>query len=278
LWRVRVVDGGAAGAAEIVRRNISINHGFIRDGSLLYGIRSRGRDVLTSRLSEPGHLDAPTLLSETFVGSNGGASWSPNGQEVGWIRGSDAANVRLVIRSLVTGEERIVPTPFEGGLMVQAQGIRWLPDGVTALMRDRVNSRPAFITLNVESGAKQVVFSTTNALLNVFEVSPDGRFLVYVQRGEELAGGGRPYRVIRRSLESGEEVELYSSSRAADLPAVRGLAVSPDGKHVATRDEVAGRLLLLPLAGGAATELHKGCHLGAPGVDARWTIRHWRGF
>jgi Tol biopolymer transport system component len=262
LWMVPVTDGRLSGAPEILRRNIGINHGFTRDGSLLYGIRSTGRDVLVTRVApSSGHVDKPAILTEAFVGSNGGGAWSPDGRHVAFIRGTDRFAMKLIIRSVTTGEERIVATTFDDGLMAQTQGTRWFPDGGSLLVRDRVSGRVVFKRIDVQTGSTRVVFDTPNGgSLAFFDLSSDGRFLFYVERGDERAGA-RLYRVIKRDLETADELELHRAERA-DLPALRGLAVSPDGTHVAVRD--AGTLLLLPVTGGAPIELQKGAEALEP--------------
>jgi Tol biopolymer transport system component len=267
LWRVPITDGKPSGAPQILRRNIQINHGFTRDGSLLYGIRSNGRDVFVASVAPAsGRVDEPALLTEASVGSNGGVSWSPDGRHVAFVRGTNRFAMKLIIRNVTTRNERTVATTFDDGLMAQTQGTRWFPDGNSLLVRDRVSGRVAFKRIDVQTGSTQVIFDTPNGgSLAVFDLSFDGRFLFYVERGDDIAGK-RLYRVIKRNVDSSVELELHRAE-SAELPPFRGLTVSPDGKYVAVR-ESNDRLLLLPVGGGSPIERQK----GADAIEPRaWT-------
>jgi Tol biopolymer transport system component len=259
LWVVSVAKGAPTATPEILRRQVPINHGFTADGRLFYGIRSTGRDVLVTRITPNGaQVDDPTPLTDAFIGSNGGASWSPDGQRIAFVRGSDRFDMQLMVRTLATGAERAVDVKLDDGLIGQNQGGRWFPDGRSLLIRDRVNGRAVFKKINVDTGSQQVLFGTANGgSLAIFDLSPDGRFLFYVESGDEAAQRIRTFRVIKRDIDTGLETELHRASRP-DLPAVGGLTVSPDGRHIAIRDHTRSAVLLLPVGGGAPVELKSG--------------------
>ena len=69
----------------------------------------------------------------TFAGM--GSSWSPDGRQVAFVRGSATANAHLVIRDVQSGEER---SYLRQGL---SESPRWLPDGksVIVVATDRVD-------------------------------------------------------------------------------------------------------------------------------------------
>ena len=65
--------------------------GFTRDGSYFYGLQNGQTDVYVAKLnpSNLGFTAPPTLLTHRFVGSNSGATWSPDGRHVAFVRGPD---------------------------------------------------------------------------------------------------------------------------------------------------------------------------------------------
>ncbi len=258
LWMVPVANGKSTGSPTILRPNIGrINHGFIKDGSLFYETRTDGRDVLVTRFDPARqHADQPTLLSEAFVGSNGGGAWSADGRYVVFARGTERTSTKLVIRTVATGGERVVPTTLGDGLPAQNLGCRWFPDGRSVLIPSVANGRRGFAKVDTQTGSQHVLFdSPLGAQGRSFDLSPDGQYLFYVRR-IATAGGQATFDVIKRDLETGRELELYHA-RGTSV-GVTGLTVSPDGEHIAVKDTATATLLLLPTSGGTPRELRKG--------------------
>jgi Tol biopolymer transport system component len=258
LWITPIADGKPTGAPELLRKNVSANSGITRDGSLFYEVRTPGRDVLLTRVDPiSAHVEQPVRLTDVSVGSNGGASWSHDGQHIAFVRGSGSQAKKLVIRRVATAEERVVPMSFTNGLPAQNSRGRWFPDDRSLLLIDRMNGREVFTKVDVQTGLAQTVVETRmlgTAQTGTWDLSPDGRFFVFVRRGEPNAADVRTYSVIRREIATGDETELHRVKRGG-LPGYRGLAISPAGTHVAIKDQVAGALLLLPMSGGASIAL-----------------------
>ncbi|MDH4198128.1 MAG: LpqB family beta-propeller domain-containing protein, partial [Candidatus Aminicenantes bacterium] len=80
--------------------------------------------------------------------------------------------------------------------------------------------------------------------------SPDGKSIFYSL--------GNPVKILRRDLESGQDVELGTMKGPVGLPR---LALSPDGKWLAftSMDTVSEprKLMLVPAAGGPAREIYR---------------------
>jgi Tol biopolymer transport system component len=259
LWMVPVANGKSTDSPTLLRPNIGrINHGFIRDGSLFYEARTDGRDVLVTRFDPARqHIDQPTMLTEAFVGSNGGAAWSADGQHVVFARGTERTATKLVIRTVATGEERVVPTTLGDGLPVQNFGCRWFPDGRAVLIPAVANGRRGFAKVDVLTGSQQVLIDAPMGGQGFsFDLSPDGQSLYYVQRRETSPAGQFRFGVIKRDLQTGHELELHHTQSTS--VGVTGLTVSPNGEHIAVRDAAAATTLLLPTTGGTPHELRKG--------------------
>ena len=129
LWSIRVANGKPIGAPELVRGNVGPVQGlgFSRDGSFFYGRLSTQEDVYVADL-DPSSLavtSPPALLSARFVGANRGASWSPDGRYLAFVRSTPSGD-SVIIRS-ADGAERTMPTTFRSGSYGFAVPT-WYPD------------------------------------------------------------------------------------------------------------------------------------------------------
>jgi Tol biopolymer transport system component len=254
LWSVGIAEGKPSALPERLKSNIGdiSNLGFARDGTFFYGTRTLGRDIVTASLDPAARrVGAPVPLTQTLVGSNSGAAWSPDGRRIAFFRGGDT----IVVRTIATGEERLVPTKLQGAVVLQ--GIRWFPDGRAVLLQDRTGTgRRGYKKVEVETGAQQILFDAPGGTaLAPFDLSPDGRFVYYFRRGEEEVGGLREITLVRRDLQTGIETALHRNK--ASVGGVR-LAVSPDGSRLAFKPAGETVILSMPAAGGAATEVRRG--------------------
>lgn len=269
LWVVPVTAGQRTGPPELLRQNIGdINNlGFTRDGSFFYVTKDLRNDVLVARLdSESWHVDEPRVLNEASVGANVGASWSPDGRRVAFFRGNDRQAVTLVVRTVATGNERALPSTFAA--VAFQQDLPWFPDGRSLLMNEPASSRRVFKRIDIETGAQQVILDNPFGSAGIwFDLSPDGRSLYYLHRGDEDAAGGRIIRLIKRDLQTTNEVELIRSTDSAPFR----FSVSPDGTQVAVKPVTKPVLLLLPTAGGPPVEVYRGDASDPVPVPLAWT-------
>jgi Tol biopolymer transport system component len=154
----------------------------------------------------------------------------------------------LVIHSLRTGEDDVLPT------QVRLRGApKWFPDGRSILITSPLSGKESTLYRVDPSTGKADLLHTAAGPVRVFDLSPDGKTIFYVQAlcGERLICPDPPgARLVRLDIESGRETEL----RKGDIWSV---AVSPDGKQLAFLDQH-GFIAVIPEAGGETREVFRG--------------------
>lgn len=262
LWSIQVVDGIPNGSPELVRDTmgsfLSLG-GFSRDGSYFYGMMNRQSDVYVADLDQQTlHTTPPKRLTDRFVGKNAGIGWSPDGKWAAFIRRGGNQKT-LVIRSEQTGEEKTLPTKFESALGVLLNNLDWFPDGRSLLVADIVKNRRVFRRIDIETGQDRTVFEGPDGIWPMVSLSPGGETLYYSIREKVRPESEGLLRLIKRNLETGQEVELYRAESSG--AGFFGLSVSPDGSRLAFMANVkAPHRVLMTLAteGGAPHELYRG--------------------
>ena len=99
------------------------------------------RNIYVAELDAGGRAAQPALLTESFLNTNTGPSWSRDGQHVAYY--SMRNPMVLVIRSVQSGEERTLPLPSTVFPQFQG-GPKWFPDGRSVLVLSRENAGTAF--------------------------------------------------------------------------------------------------------------------------------------
>ena len=264
LWALTVNNGKPSGAPELLRANIGEfqSKGFDRDGRLHYGAWNR---LVNSYVVD---VDPKTLavksdqrrLTDTFVGSNWGASWSPDGKHIAYYRAPDASRNRsVVIRSVATGEERELPDRVRLGNWAKGyQAPQWFPDGKSVMVLDTSDGRWSLKRFPVDGGNQEVVFRGTRGLVRRPQLSPDGKAIYYSHAERGRAGVVGVLRLMKLDIETGEKKELYRTE--AYGPSLFGLALSPDGTRLSfMRNTAKGqgrKLFVISSEGGEPTEVY----------------------
>ena len=254
LWLIRVAGGRALGPPELLRASVGAIHNlsFVRDGTFFYGQRSLQSDsyVADFDLATLRVTSRPRVISDQFVGTNGGATWSADGKSVAFLRPAFGESRRVVIRSAATGDERALPTesdrnPYDRPLV-------WFPDNRNLLVPRAANNRLILFKTDTQTGKSDpVVGIQPNPAA---ALSPDGKILYYSTRIVD----GNILRLIRKELESGGEKILFQA--VSPSVAFFGIALSPDGGRVAFQFSPAGSkstLMVVPVDGGEPKAVYK---------------------
>lgn len=278
LWAVRVEDGRASGDPVALKRGVGNIEalGFTPGGSMVFYVYMLRRATAIAPFdARTGQLDM--AASEPLLGSLSRGVWSPSGRYLALVRqetnpgGPGWLDSFLVIRNLATGEERVL------GDRLDPIVPRWFPDEKSILVAARRRGRPAggvgLYRIDVATGdASPLLELEPGSQARIGGVpTGDGNGLIYAKDG----------RLVRRDLSSAVETELHVETGLLAEP----LALSPDGTEVvfAINDPADdgmqanwpglrgnGRLMIAPLAGGAARDLAR---VEGPGAvnQVQWT-------
>ena len=222
IWSIAVRNGKGDGAPTRLKADVGdIDLIGLNGTSLLYGHRSGSTDIFAMALdSQTGKVrgDAAQLV-DTFLGSNLNPAASPDGKFLAFHRRAAATNQwsTLVIRSLQSGAERVVPTAFR-----YAGTPTWVDGGqnIVQIARDAQNNR-TFYKVDLKSGDVTRLIDT-GSLAPGASLSPDGRI---AYGGDNLAD-----RAVLAVIDiaSGARTEMSHAGSAT-----RGVGPSPDGRSIA---------------------------------------------
>lgn len=243
-WLLPMQGGRASGPPQLVKPDLAtgtsevISKGFTSNGSLYYALRLRPLDAQVASLDlTMGRLtNPPKPLTNRFSGSTCCPQWSPDGNRVLY----EGPNRTIYVRTLDSGEEReLLPQ------LAQTFRPRWHPDGqslvVTGYSKD---NRPGIYRVDLTTGAAGLLAPLETPQPGW--ISPDGSTLYYLVPS--------PRQVVARNLATTEERVIYRS----DSKLVQNGALSRDGKYLALAiGGSAGRVIVVPTAGGEAKELMK---------------------
>ncbi|MEE8200589.1 MAG: hypothetical protein V3R29_05400, partial [Candidatus Acidoferrales bacterium] len=263
-WAIPVAHGKPQGSPELVKPDMGqgvFAMGFTRKGSYYYETHTVISDVYVVTLDPAtGKLaGAPKKVSESFVGSNYGPDWSPDGQYLSYVRrrendpsGFPERGSTIVIRSLQTGEERELSPKLQDLL-----GPRWSPDGRFLLIpgTDPKTSRWGLFRMDPQTGdVAALVESRPGSWMVMPEWSPKGEAIFYMLH-EDSELPAKKESIVMRNLKTGQEKKLYSASH------IHAWALSPDGRQLvfteqATRPGEQWTVLkVMPASGGEPREL-----------------------
>jgi Tol biopolymer transport system component len=287
LWHVAVEEGRVPGEALILRTGMASEIfpvGIGADGRLLF-VENSG---LNNSYVIPLAGGAPMRLTRRFEGSNGFASYSPDGNRLAWFGLKEQFSVRgstLVVQDRASGTEKTLPTP--GGAVMNFAP-QWLNDNRSMVFLVSESSKDTLVKLDVETEHTSKIVDARRMMGSL--LSPDGKAYYFANREEghivalDLATGAErkiadvtPHRLVRAFVVNypshlpdstgfvGWSLELCDLARGKVSIFRRGdfkdrhvgffrrtLQFTPDGKALiaATGGEKPNLIRLLPLDGG----------------------------
>jgi len=233
-----------AGKEELVKPDLDNRTSIwiARSGTMYYRTSGvGGPNIYSAELSADMKVAKPPVLAvDTFLNSNAVPAVSPDGEYLAF--GSPSRG--LVIRSLKTGDERVVPSEVPPG-----GPSRWFPDGRSVLVFSNIPQGPGpnFYRIDVATGKAELLFRSP-ARVQGFSLSADGKTVFYSE----------PYRLVRFDLETRRETELRKNETVDSFYSV---ALSPDGQQLAYLFWNGGpthTIELIPAAGGPSREVFRG--------------------
>jgi serine/threonine-protein kinase len=265
LWMVPVTDGTATGPAVLLRADVGpiTPLGFSRDGTFYYLLSgTTRRDVYVTELDELRASKPPARLTERFVNSNIGPTWSSDGEYLAFYSFRNAPT--LVVRSTRTGDERDVALPA-GVIAPFSSGPKWFSDNrsVLILRRDLPDSPPAFFRLWLDTARAELLHRADGGPTS-YALSSDGRTIYYaVQQTNARKNSGR---LMRYDIVGGRSTILKNNEWFI------AVAISPDGHYLAylkslprSKSGFSSAVEVRPSAGGEAREVFR---------DAPWVSGH----
>ena len=225
-WAIRVDPSGRHGEAELLKPQMGRvgAMAFTAAGTYFYSLNTALREVsVAARDPGTGRLLEPfTPLKGRLEEGKFAAVWSPTGAHIAYlpqsplVRGGQGANT-VAVQTIETGLLRTIPLR-----MSYASKLRWMPDGRALLVRGiDLKGRRGVFRVDLSMGAVEpIAFGS----IRRYDVAPDGKTLFYI----------RERVLVARDLQSADERDLTT------LPSDSGLAVSPDGRWLALKPNLAG--------------------------------------
>jgi Tol biopolymer transport system component len=258
LWSVSF-ENGKIGDPQLVKADLPRvrsnlqNMWMTRDGTLYYfSVGQFISNVYVADLDANGKVSRPPVLAvERLANKNGFPALSWDGQDMAFARGGNFViygprSEELVIHTLKTGEERIVPSevPLRGTP-------KWFPGGRSILITSPLPGKGSTLYRVDRSTGTADPLHTAAGPVRVFDLSSDGKTIFYVQAlCERFICPDPPHaRLVRFDIALGRETELKKGD-------IWSVAVSPDGKQVAFLDQ-GGFISVMPEV-GEAREVYRG--------------------
>jgi Tol biopolymer transport system component len=216
-------------------------------------------------------LASPTTTSHE-TRTNRRPAWSRDGQYLAYYSSRSPSGLPnpgtnptvLVIRTVGTGVERVVPLPVGVVNNPLSSGPKWFPDNRSVLIQSRDAQGPGlgFYRLDLDTARTELLWSVTHNGRFSLDLSPDGRSIFL---NSSLPTSGQPSgprtprgRLMRIDLDSRRETVLKQDEWFIEL------AVSPDGAELAylktvrkDTTEYASILEVMPTAGGPSREVYR---------------------
>jgi Tol biopolymer transport system component len=231
-WLIDIADARPQGEPSLVRRNLGTIDplGIDQEGRFYYRLNTQMVDIAVAAvdLVKGTLVEPPKTLPQAIVGVSYDPQWSPDGKSLAFVADSREApggriDQALMIRSLGTGETRVVPTKI-----TRFARPRWAPDSrsIFVVGNDGKTSL-ALYRIDVSTGeATFYVDSEPGANIKFMVPSAEGKFVYYTY----FEFSKKRCSIRRIDLATKETRELFQAEAPPDIGE---LAVSPDGRRLA---------------------------------------------
>ncbi|HVQ43061.1 MAG TPA: hypothetical protein VMS54_12670, partial [Vicinamibacterales bacterium] len=194
-----------------------------------------------------------TNAANTYIGASSGPVISADGRQLAFLSRRSSREQVVVVRSLVTGENRDLRTD-----LTNIASLSWAPEAAALFCNARAGNGTGLYRIDLQTGAATLVTMTSGAIR---QLSDDGARLYY----EDNAPGGATGRsVMQLEFASGRISEVHRG----EIGGAFRLALSPDGRTIYYRDpvrnaEATHRLIVKDVTTGRESVLVAGRQLGA---------------
>lgn len=269
LWSQTVTAGVPDGAPVLTRPDMGGARllGMTRTGAMHYLVRGMARRNVHVADFDGARVSRSALLAtEDGPGAYALPAWSHDGQYLAYYssRNPRAVATRnptaLVIRTVSTGVERVVPLPIGFVNSPATPGPRWFPDNraVLVLVRDAQGPGLAFYRFDLDATRTDFLWRVQNPGAFAFDLSPDGRSIFCAFQVSSFDSAGPSGGLVRFDIDSRRETVLKKDEWFI------AVAVSPDGAELAFLKSVRGNtkeapsvVEVMPTTGGPAREVYR---------------------
>jgi Tol biopolymer transport system component len=268
LWALEFAGGKPRGSPELIKRDLrGFTLGMTASGSLYTQVFPGAQSdiqVASFDFAKGQFLSMPTPVVDTFVGTNGAPSWSPDGKYLAYVSRRQPCcegDPVIGIRTIETGRVRELSARLA---RLRAFSVAWLPDGVSFMATGRdFKGHGGIHKIDGQTGQVSLIVSARSyAVFSSPVLSPDGKTLYYGLRID--LSGATEYVLMKRDLASATETELLRR------PVLGTVSLSPDGLYLATASgdpsTKSNTFLIIPTAGGEPKEVMRRAPPQQPGL------------
>jgi Tol biopolymer transport system component len=293
LWGVRFREGQAVGQPLLIKQGLQrfTPLSFTNDGAFYYATRAVTDDVFLADIDPKTQkiLGEPRRLISRWEGTTMGGSFSPDGKSIAYVayRGSGFASWggfgggphatdSLIVQSLEDGSALPTVVDFSEFHLEHVNPPSWAPDGRSVVLAGQRRDE--------KGGSASAVFRVDLPSLHITDIywAPEGRSQDLPKIAATADWLYFPLRaakgldtVMRVGQDGGNEKEIF---RAPEGQAIMGIALSPDERTLSvimgpgplSAPSSRRTLLLVPLNGGSARQLHEFTHRMGGGLSHAW--------
>jgi Tol biopolymer transport system component len=217
LWAVPVKDGRPAGAAVLVKDDITMSgQPMTRARALYYGVSREQVNVYHAALGSDGKAAGePTIATNHDINNDCCAAVSPDGKRLAYYSRSPQV---LVIRDLGTGAEQEYPLKLQINSRLSTVPA-WFPDGRSLMVHGRVPQQGGNHQYRVDLTTGRAEAMRTDGITLQSRLAPDGKSII--------AGSNNGLQWHDLTTQDVTPVTTGPDTRAL------GITISPDGKLIA---------------------------------------------